>query len=114
MDISHAMIETFFFKFFSPQQEVRDLKDKLSDLRLQEETKKKLLVQNHQVNGTFDQDSSDESDSNSSSPIQGSFPWSNRCDSSTDNVPSSPLRAHFRAYLPNNQRTMVGFVFNVN
>jgi len=95
--------------------EVKDLEGKLSSLRTQEKT---LLVQHEtQQNGTVSQqqhDSSDESDPSSPSPTQGSFLSSlssngSRRESGAEAVPSSPLRAHFRAYLPNNQRTMIKY-----
>lgn len=95
------MIETFFFKLSSQQQEVEDLTVKLDALRNKEKT---LLHKKTVQNGTIHNDSSDDSAPSSPSPLRSG---ATSTSSYGDVIPSSPLRAHFRAYLPNNQRTMV-------
>ena len=114
------MIETFFFKLSSPPppQEVEELKGKLDALRDREKTLLHQKPELHQ-NGlkTIAHDSSDENSPVSSpSPFHSSISSneSERVILNGDVAPSSPLRAHFRAYLPNNQRTMVSiFAFCV-
>lgn len=103
------MIETFFFKFsHQPQQEVEELKGKINTLRKQKES-----LEFAQQNGNaYSNDSDSDSQPPSPSLFQGtapSFSDSFKEAAGENAVPQSPLRAHIRAFLPNNQRTMVGF-----
>uniref|UniRef100_T2MGW2 non-specific serine/threonine protein kinase n=1 Tax=Hydra vulgaris TaxID=6087 RepID=T2MGW2_HYDVU len=95
-------------------EEVEELKGKLDALRKRENTllhQKPELLQNG-FKHTITHESSDES-----SPISSPSPSQSNAVShesekvvSNGNVaPSSPLHAHFRAYLPNNQRTMIKY-----
>ena len=87
---------------FFNQQEVEELRGKLNLLK---DKKKELLdSENGNQEGIPSISEPDTPASSSSSPIS----TSPKRDSMSDiAIPSSPLRAHVRAYLPNNQRTTV-------
>lgn len=83
-------------------QEVEELRGKLNILR----DKKKELLDYDNGNHEGIPSISEPDTSVSSSPVS----TSPKRDSISDaTIPSSPLRAHVRAYLPNNQRTTVSF-----
>ncbi|XP_057313678.1 serine/threonine-protein kinase A-Raf-like isoform X2 [Hydractinia symbiolongicarpus] len=84
-------------------EEVEDLTVKLDALRNKEKT---LLHKKPVQNGNIHNDSSDDSAPSSPSPLRSG---ATSTSSYGDVIPSSPLRAHFRAYLPNNQRTMIKY-----
>lgn len=96
------MIETFFFKLSHQQQEVEELKGKLSTLRKQKEN-----LENAQQNGSAYSNDSEDSDSQPSSPSPSGIIPSFADNLKDDGAPQSPLKSHIRAFLPNNQRTMV-------
>ena len=100
------MIETFVFKLY--QQEVKELKEKLDNLR---ESEKELIHrgdQNGRVPQGYDSDGSQPASPSTThtgfSSVSSNGSW--RAESVSEGA-SSPLHGHFRAYLQDHGRTMV-------
>ena len=111
------MIETFFFKL-SHQQEIEELRTKLSDI-----SRQKQEIDHAMRNGTTQPNAqpsapqtqvsttsnNSDSDSQPSSPSLTRSTLNSFSDSLKDGDATSLRAQHIRAFLPNNQRTMVSY-----
>ena len=116
------MIETFFFKI-SHQQEIEELRTKLSDIsRQKEEIDNAMRHGTTQPTTTASQppqtqvsttSNNSDSDSQPSSPNLTRSNLNSFSDSLKDGDATSLKAQHLRAFLPNNQRTMVKCCFSI-
>ena len=110
------MLETFYFKI-SHQQEIEELKTKLGHIRRQRDEYSDAMKNGTAPPPVPPQQQTSTNSNNSDSDSQPSSPNLTRStlnsfsdgsyNQSNGNSPHSSLRAHIRAFLPNNQRTMV-------